>query len=433
MKKRIYIFFALVFSAGFLFAQTEDKAQLEKERQDIQKEIKEIQGEYDKLKGKTKQIVGQYNLIDRKIKLQNKYISNISKELRMIDDDIYMSNVEIYRLSKLLDTLKAQYSRSVVYAYKNKSNYDFLNFIFSANSFNDAVKRVTYLKTYRTYREQQVNTIKETQALIAKRKVDQLGKKKQKDNALQNQTEQAKALEGQKKEKDVVLNQLKSQEKDLQKQLAAKKKKDRDLQNAITSIINREIAAAKAAAKKKADEEASKNTKPVITDPGVSKNTTTNAKPNVVRESVVFNSDADLKLNADFEKNRLRLPWPVDQGTVCIHYGPYQIGDTKLKGDNPGITICTAQPGNNVKSVFEGEVASVFNIGDSKSVMIRHGKYFTVYSNLSSVTVAKGSNVSTGQSIGKVGVDEETGEGGKLEFLLMVENKKLNPEQWLHK
>ncbi len=435
MKKRIYLFLALVFSVCFLFAQTEDKSQLEKERQDIQKEIKQIQGEYDKLKGKTKQIVGQYNLIDRKIKLQNKYIGNISKELRMIDDDIYMSNVEIYRLSKLLDTLRAQYSRSVVYAYKNRSNYDYLNFIFSASSFNDAVKRITYLKTYRSFREQQVNTIKETQALIARRKVDQLSKKKQKDNALQNQTEQAKALEGQKKEKDVVLNQLKSQEKDLQKQLAAKKKKDKDLQKAITSIINREIAAAKAAAKKKADDEAIKNAKPVTPDPDASKNTPANTKPNVnvVRESVVFNTEADLKLNADFEKNRMRLPWPIDQGTVCIHYGPYQIEKTKIKGDNPGITICTPQPGNNVKSVFDGEVVSVFNIGDSKSVMIRHGKYFTVYSNLSSVSVVKGADVGTGQSIGKVGVDEETGEGGKLEFLLMVENKKLNPEQWLHR
>lgn len=433
MKKRIYFIFIFVLTSCLLFAQTEDKAQLEKERQEIQKEIKEIQGEYDKLKGKKKQIVGQYNLIDRKIKLQNKYISNISKELRMIDDDIYMSNVEIYRLSKLLDTLKAQYSRSVVYAYKNRSNYDFLNFIFSANSFNDAVKRITYLKTYRSYREQQVNTIKETQTLIAKRKEDQLNKKKQKDNALQNQTEQAKALEGQKKEKDVVLSQLKSQEKDLEKQLAAKKKKDRDLQNAITSIINREIAAARAAAKKKADEEAGRNVKPITTDPNATNNTAVNTKPNVVRESVVFNTEADLKLNADFEKNKLKLPWPVDQGTVCIHYGPYQIGDTKLKGDNPGITICTAQPGNNVKSVFAGEVVSVFNIGDSKSVMIRHGKYFTVYSNLSSVNVAKGTNVNTGQSIGKVGVDDETGEGGKLEFLLMVENKKVNPELWLHR
>ncbi|HKC35401.1 MAG TPA: peptidoglycan DD-metalloendopeptidase family protein [Chitinophagaceae bacterium] len=429
MKKTIYFFFIFIFSSCFLFAQTEDKAQLEKERQDIQKEIKEIQGEYDKLKGKTKQIVGQYNLIDRKIKLQNKYISNISKELRMIDDDIYMSNVEIYRLSKLLDTLKAQYSRSVVYAYKNRSNYDFLNFIFSASSFNDAVKRITYLKTYRSYREQQVNTIKETQALIAKRKNDQLSKKKQKDNALQNQTEQSKALEGQKKEKDVVLTQLKSQEKDLQKQLAAKKKRDRDLQNAITSIINREIAAAK----KKAADEAAKNSKPVINNPVVTNNTTANTKPNVVRESQVFNTEADLRLNADFEKNRLKLPWPTDQGYVCIHYGSYQIEGTKIKNVNPGITICTPQPGANVKSVFDGEVVSVFNIGDSKSVMIRHGKYFTVYSNLSSVNVVKGANVNTGQSIGKVAVDDETGEGGKLEFLLLIENKNLNPEQWLHK
>ena len=291
------------------------------------------------------------------------------------------------------------------------------------------MKRVAYLKSYRAYREQQVNTIKETQALIAKRKEDQLGKKKQKDEALKNQTVQAKELEGQKKEKDVILSQLKSQQKDLEKQLAAKKKRDRDLQNSITNLINREIAIAK----KKAADEAAKNAKPVITDPGTTNNATINTKPNVVRESVVFNSEADLKLNAGFENNRMKLPWPVDQGTVCIHYGPYQIGETKLRGDNPGITICTPQPGNNVKSVFEGEVVSVFNIGDSKSVMIRHGKYFTVYSNLSSVSVSKGASVSTGQSIGKVAVDDEGGEGGKLEFLLMVENKKLNPELWLHK
>jgi murein hydrolase activator len=422
MKKRTNLLLMFVFSSCFLFAQ-EDKAQLEKERQDIQKEIKAIESEFNKVKGQKKQIVGQYNLIDRKIKLQNKYISNISKELRYIDDDIYLSNIEIYRLSKLLDTLKAQYSRSVVYAYKNRSNYDFLNFIFSANSFNDAVKRITYLKSYRAYREQQVNTIKETQALIARRKDEQISKKRQKEDAQKNQTEQAKTLEVQKKEKDVVLNQLKSQEKDLQKQLTAKKKKDRELQNAITSVINREIAAAK----KKAADEIAKNP-PVTKNPPI----IVDKKPNVVKEQpVVFNTAADLKLNASFENNKTKLPWPIDQGYVCVHYGPYQI--EKIKGDNPGITICTPQPGTNVKSVFDGEVISVFNIGDSKSVMIRHGKYFTVYSNLSAVSVAKGATVSTGQSIGKVAVDEEEGQGGKLEFLLMIENKKINPELWLRK
>src|SRR5215510_13150383 len=195
MKKSINLLAFIAFLPIFVFAQQEDKAQLEKERQDIQNEIKQINGELSSVKGKKKQIVGQYNLIDRKIKLQNKYINTINKEIRLIDDDIYLSNVEIYRLSRLLDTLKAQYSRSVVYAYKNRSNYDYLNFIFSANNFNDALKRIAYLKSYRSYREQQVTTIKETQALITKRKEDQLGKKRQKDDALKNQTEQAKNLE----------------------------------------------------------------------------------------------------------------------------------------------------------------------------------------------------------------------------------------------
>lgn len=426
MKKSIYLIFAFVFSSCFLFAQTEDKAQLEKERQEIQKEIKEIQGEYDKLRGKTKQIVGQYNLLDRKIKLQNKYISNISKELRMIDDDIYLSNVEIYRLSKLLDTLRAQYARSVVYAYKNRSNYDFLNFIFSANSFNDAVKRITYLKSYRAYREQQVSTIKETQALITKRKQDQLSKKKQKDDALQNQTTQAKALEGQKKEKDVVIGQLKSQEKDLEKKLNAKKKRVREINSAVDAIVKRLIKEEQA----RLAAAAPKTTGPA--NPNANTSATTGTK--VVKTESFLELNAEAKaLGTSFENNKNRLPWPVDQGYVCIHYGSYTIEGTKLRGDNPGITICTPQPGTNVKSVFDGEVVSVFNIGDTKSIMIRHGKYFTVYSNLASVTVSKGADVKRGQSIGSVAVDEEDGEGGKLEFLLMNENKKLNPEQWLNR
>ena len=426
MKKSIYLIFGFVFSSCFLFAQTEDKAQLEKERQEIQKEIKEIQGEYDKLRGKTKQIVGQYNLLDRKIKLQNKYISNISKELRMIDDDIYLSNVEIYRLSKLLDTLKAQYSRSVVYAYKNRSNYDFLNFIFSANSFNDAVKRITYLKSYRTYREQQVSTIKETQEKIAQRKNEQLAKKKQKDDALQNQTVQAKTLEGQKKEKDVVISQLKSQEKDLEKKLNAKKKRVREINTAVDAIVKRLIKEEQA----RLAAAAPKITSP--SNPNVSTSTTTGTK--VVKTESFLELNAEAKaLGASFESNKNRLPWPVDQGFVCIHYGSYTIEGTKLKGDNPGITICTPQPGINVKSVFDGEVVSVFNIGDTKSIMIRHGKYFTVYSNLASVNVSKGADVKRNQSIGTVAVDEEDGEGSKLEFLLMNENKKLNPELWLNR
>src|SRR5687768_15937995 len=123
MKK---IILSLLISASFMIAhaQVQDKSALEKERKEIQKELNEIQGMYNKVKGQTKMTLGQLGMINRKLQLQEQYIGSINKELRSIDDDIYLSNIEVYRLQKQLDTLKAQYAKTVVYAYKNRSNYD---------------------------------------------------------------------------------------------------------------------------------------------------------------------------------------------------------------------------------------------------------------------------------------------------------------------
>jgi len=140
----------------------------------------------------------------------------------------------------------------------------------------------------------------------------------------------------------------------------------------------------------------------------------------------------DVKLNASFESNRGKLPWPVDNGFVSIHFGRYEIEGTNLKGDNPGITIATQSSGVPVKSVFNGEVAAVANLGDGMMVTVRHGKYFTVYSNLTSVNVAKGMDVATGQAIGKVGQSDD-GNGGQIDFILMIESKNVNPEPWLRR
>ena len=438
MRKKL-LFSLLLFFGSILFISAQpvdDKARLEKERNDLQRELKDIQGVYDKVKGQTKLTLGQLNVLKRKISLQEQYIGNINKELNSIDDDIYLSNLEIYRLQKQLDTLKAQYARSVVYAYKNRSNYDYLNFIFSANSFNDAIRRISYLKSYRSYREKQVGIILETQQLIANRKQQQLSRKDQKNVALQNQTKQVQELAVQKKEKDAVVSKLKSQEKDLQKQIAAKKKRDRDLQNSINAIVRREIEASRKEAEKRAAVEAKKNaiTNPVTnptTNPTTTTTPTTKIKTTTVKPTVVFNSEADLKLNAGFEGNRGRLPWPVDNGFVSIHFGAYNIEGTLLKGDNPGITIST-QTGNAVKSVFDGEVVGVYNLGDGMAVTVRHGRYFTTYSNLTGVSVNKGNTVKTGQALGKAGRDDE-GSGGQIDFILMIETKNVNPEPWLHR
>ncbi|HKO81318.1 MAG TPA: hypothetical protein VJU78_13020, partial [Chitinophagaceae bacterium] len=254
MRKSLLTVLLFLGATGLLFAQSADKAELERERKEIQDELKEIQGMYNKVKGQTKQSLGQLNMLARKISLQERYISSINKELRMIDDDLYRSNLEIYRLQKQLDTLKSEYARTIVYSYKNRSSFDYVNFIFSANSFNDAIRRVAYLKSYRAYREKQVTTINETQQLITKRQEQQLGRKQQKNVALQSQTTQRNELAEQKKEKDVVVSKLKSEGSELQKQIAAKKKRDRDLKNALTAIVRREIEAAK---KKEADRLAS--------------------------------------------------------------------------------------------------------------------------------------------------------------------------------
>ena len=408
------------FSSLLLHAQntSQDKSELEKERQELQKEIQEMQSLYDKLKGQTKQSVSQLNALNRKIELQKRYVNNINKELRNIDDDIYKSNLEIYRLQKQLDTLKAEYARSVVYAYKNRSTYDYLNFIFSAGNFNDALKRIAYLKSYRAYREKQVITILETGKLIDQRKKQQLVRKDQKNSALVNEKKQEKVLDEQKKEKDAVVSRLKSQEKDVQKQLAAKKKRNNELKNSIAAIVRREM--------DKAAEEIKKNTVINPTDP-----TTTTTTIKTTKSGTPLDlRTADIKFNGAFESNRGRLPWPVDNGYVCVHFGPYTIEDTKLKGDNPGITICTPQSGITVKSVFDGEVSAVFSSGDEMTVMIRHGKYFTVYSNLTGINVKMGDAVKVGQSLGRLGADDD-GSGGRLDFLLMIEKKNVNPELWL--
>lgn len=428
---------------AIVFAQPpgQDKSQLEKERQQIQKELQEIQSAYNKVKGQSKQILTQVNVLNRKIDLQEKYIGSINKEIRSIEDDIYLSELEIYRLNKQLDTLKSEYARSVVYAYKNRSNYDYLNFIFSANSFNDAIKRISYLKSYRAYREKQVETIKETQQLISQRKDQQLKRKDQKNVALSNQTTQVKELESQKKEKDVVMSQLKSKEKDLAKQIADKKKRDAKLKAAIFAIIERErqkaiedekkrLAALEAERIKNAKNTPTKN--PIAdagnTNAGVTTKTKDRSGSSNPKTYVPLNVE-ETNLAASFKANYGKLPWPVDNGVVCSNFGTNKIENTLLTEDNPGITICLPNSGVSVKSVFTGEVLSVFNMEDGMAIMIKHGNYYTIYSNLSSVSVAKGTSVSTGQIIGKAGKSEDG--GGEIDFILMIDKKNVNPKSWL--
>jgi murein hydrolase activator len=429
MKKIIFLIF-ISLTGFFAIAQqpASERARMENERKALQRELKEMQDEYSKIKGQKKVTLGQLNALQRKMDVQERYIGNISKEIKIISDEVYLSSIEIYRLQKLLDSLKSQYARSVVYAYKNRSTYDYLNFIFSASSFNDALKRVGYLRSYRAYRQQQVANIIETTKAIEERKKLLIGKKTQKNTALQNQTQQLNVLEDQKKEKDAVVTKLKSQEKGLSKQIAAKRKRDNVLKNQIAAIVRREIDKAR---KEEADRIAAAKKKEGVTNPGTTTTTTPTPKKTAPKDFKPLNSsEKDIALNASFEKNRGGLPWPVDNGAVIIPFGKSKIG--QLDFDNPGVSIGTPSSGSTVKAVFDGEVSAVSNTGDGMMVMIRHGKYFSVYSNLSSANVNKGDAVRTGQSIGRT-AQADDGDGGQLDFMIMQEYKNINPTPWLRR
>lgn len=458
--KKLCVLLVMVLAGMAAFGQVvADRARMERERAAIQKEISEIQSQYNQVKGQRKETLGQLSLLQKKLALQNQYINNINKEIRVVSDEIYLSTLEINKLQKQLDTLRIQYARSVVYAYKNRSNYDYLNFIFSASSFNDALKRVRYLKSYRSYRQQQVDNIVQTQQQITERKNQLLGKKSEKNAALANQTKQQQVLEEQRKETDAVVAKLKSQEKDLSKQLADKRKRDQQLKNAIAAVVRREIEAAR----KRAEEEERKRIalekeriarerKAAADRAAAAKaaearrnnNATAGAKPATPApeepepeeikvaskpvKSYLDLNEKDVALNASFANNRGRLPWPVDNGVVSIPFGRSKVGS--LDFDNPGITISTPAAGASVKAVFDGEVSSVANLGDGMMVMVRHGKYFTIYSNLSSSSVSKGSQIRTGQVIGRSGPADD-GSGGQIDLLLMIESKNVNPQPWL--
>jgi murein hydrolase activator len=433
MQKTIVTVFAFLFLFLSVSAQQpDDKDALQKQREQLKKEIAETEKALNETRKTAKVNIGQLSLINRKMDLQGNIIDNISSEIKNLNNNIFLAQKEVNKMSRILDTLKREYANSMVYAYKNRSNYDFLNFIFSASSFNDAIKRVAYLKSYRSYREMQAENILRTQDMLQERIQILSGTKQRKNVVLQEQDKEMTQLERQQQEKKVIVDKLKSQQKELTAQVSAKRKQDAKLKNMITAMIRREIDIARneAAKKEKARLAELKKNNPDTKDNAANTTTTVKTVNPAVRAkptgSVLVSSEADKELNASFERNKGSLPWPAS-GYIIAHFGRI-ILPPNIEYDNPGVTI-GVKIGEAVKAVFDGEVTLVSYIEDKQAVFIKHGKYFTVYSNLASASVQRGDNVKTGQVIGKAGANDEG--QGQVDFIIMKESNNVNPEQWL--
>ena len=418
-----------------LMAQTREE--LERQRQELKKEIEQTEKLLKNTKAQTRENFLQWKLINNKLNLQDRVIDNINRDLSLLDNNIYTTQKDVRRFDRLLDTLKQEYARSMVYAYKNRSNYEFLNFVFSSASFNDAIKRLAYLKSYRRYREMQGQNILRTQSL-RKNKIQELNGVKQKKSAtLEVQNKELATLAEQQKEKDRILSELKKQEKQLNNQISAKRKQMQKVDNAIAAAIKRaqKEAIAKAAEEEKARKAAaakeamaiSGGNKPDVNTKSVTSPGKTTAPAKKPAESILLNDASSIALNASFEKNRGTLPWPVDRGMVLMHYG-----NNKLPSGSDLVTssiTISSNIGNPVKAVFDGTVTAVQPIEDMQVVILQHGRYFTTYSNLTGVTVQRGQQVKTGQVLGRVAANFDG--IGAIDFYMSNETSNFDPERWL--
>lgn len=428
-----------LFGAG-LIAQPQTREELERQRQDLKREIEQTEKQLNSTRAQKQENLLQWKLINKKVNLQDQVINNINRDLQLLDNNIGSTQKDVRKYDRLLDTLKQEYARSMVYAYKNRNNYDILNFIFSSSNFNDAMKRLSYLKSYRNYREMQGQNILRTQEL-RKHKITELNGVKQKKNAtLEVQNKELDNLAQQQKEKDRILSELKKQEKQLNSQITAKRKQMQKVDRAIAAAIKRaqdeakRQALAKAAEDeriRKANEKANAVNNPSGTGSKTTKSVSTSgekikAASSKKEESVLLNAE-NIALNNKFEKNRGTLPWPVDRGTVLMHFG-----SNKLPSGSDlvvsSITIAS-EIGAPVKAIFDGTVTAIQPIEDMVVVIVQHGRYFTTYSNVTGVSVQRGQEVKTGQVLGRVAANFDG--IGAIDFYLSNESSNLDPERWL--
>ena len=441
-----------IFLVAFLITVTgataqQSREELQKKEQELKKELSDLNRQLSETQKNKKLSLNELALIKRKVAKREELVRGINNQINELDNTIHLNEMDIYRLRKELDTLKLKYAKSIVFAYKSRGSYEYLNFLFSARNFNDAIKRMAYLKSYRQNRETQAIAISQSRTMLTQ-KVDVLNSnKKERMVTLTAQSEQLKVLQEDKKAQDKVVAQLKGQESVIAKQIKDKEKQRVRMQQAVMAIIKREIdeAARKdKIAKQKAIDDAKKNAavataKNNTSDNSVKNNTAVNTAKN--NEPIVLakagsrpyspfeSTEEGRETSMHFEQNKGRLPWPVDRGNVFIEFGVSTVPGTKLKQNSDGIHIALPE-GSAVKSIADGEVSYVGEVNGDQVVMVRHGKYFTVYQQLSSASVSVGREVKAGSMLGRSGKSID-GEGSIIFTINNERGVPLNPDQWL--
>ena len=448
--------FCLLLPVG-VFAQTQPleyvpptKTQLEAKRKELQDEINETEQQLSEIKKDKNANLSELRILQNNLAQRQKLIGNINDEIGDIDNNIRSSSKEVLTLKQKLDQSKIRYAQSIRYAYETRSSYDMLAFLFSSSDFNDAMRRMKYLKKFRDFRKQQVEQIRTTENQL-QHKIGELNQTKaQKDKLLENEVLQKQDLQKATEQTNTVIEQLKGKESELRANI----EKNRIIANRVNRAIQSYIEAEMAKEAKKAEEEEAKRraaeakANTVAVKPGAKPNTEETAENRPARVTLherapneapmLLLTPTDVALANNFEGNKGKLYWPVEKGYITDHFGthPHPMYP-KVMINNNGIDIQTDENAP-IRAVFDGTVTKVFSAdgGTTQIVMIKHGNYFTLYNGLANTSVKVDEHVTARQVIGHVAINDENLPVINFQIWKYTGKKSdvpLNPEAWIGK
>ncbi|MFZ9954583.1 MAG: murein hydrolase activator EnvC family protein [Flavobacteriales bacterium] len=388
----------LLFSFSLGYAQKDNQSELAKKKSKKEKEMQDLIALEKETKLKKKSTELTLFILNKKISVREQMINAYNQEIRKVARNIEGQQSVVRKLERDLTSLKTQYSRMLQYAYKTRKSTDKLLFILSAGSFNKAYKRWKYIRDLNKFRKKQAELIEAKRAEI-KGEVAKLEEiKSGKQTLLASENEEKQKLTGEKSEKEEVYQDLRKQQEDIKKELKKKKKEADELDAAIKEIIKKSMEVAKGSGK----------------TPGA-----------------YIATPEEKALSANFAGNQKKLPWPAASGTISQTFGDHKhpVLETVMTHNN-GIDMVVPK-GSTARAVFKGTVSAVLILpGDKYAVLIKHGEYYTMYSNLDNVSVKKGDEVSTKGEIGVVKTNSEDGKT-ELHFEIYKGSVVMNPESWL--
>jgi murein hydrolase activator len=421
----------------FISGAQNKKKQLIEKKSKIEKEIKQTNKQLEKTKQDKQANLNQLILLNRNIVKREELISTINTEVSGLDNNINSLSDTISRLSHELVSLRKEYARMIYSANKNRNAYSRLMFLFSSQSFNQAYQRLKYFQQYSAYRQTQVKLMEDAKLVLANKKREIERVKNSKLTLVQKQEQEKQKLTLEKDLKNTAIRKLSNKEKELLKKLHENEQAANRLQATIEALIAEEVRKAEEAKKaeeaRKAKEASRIKASSKTLDKAPIKTTArpSAAKPESAKPATLELTPKQASLSQNFSDNKGKLPWPVERGNISSTFGEHAHPLYKnIKIKNNGIDINTSK-GAKARAVFDGVVSSVIAIpGLHNIVIMRHGAYLTVYSNLSDVYVKKGDEVNTRQQIGTVYTDLANSKT-MLHFELWQGTALMNPESWI--